>query len=295
MSAGSSRLQIDSALAHDLYDRANAGRWGISHEQWIAALAASASRVFGEESPTPRDVVKYLSALHLKDLALAQGCLANDDAAWEHFVRVHRPILYRAADALDRTGSLREIADALYGDLFGATEAGGQRRSLLRYFHGRSSLATWLRAIVAQRFVDHHRAHRKHEPLAEDTHPEVLVVSSAERDPDRERHVTLMRHALARTIAALESRDRLRLGCYYGQGLTLAETGRLLREHEATVSRQLARTRRDIRRAVERLLREEAQLSDAQIAACFESVTADAGPLDLGDLIGPEARKESGR
>ena len=56
-------------------------------------------------------------------------------------------------------------------------------------------------------------------------------------------------------MAQLDPRDRLRLGCYYAQQLTLAETGRLLKEHEATTSRQLARTRKDIREAVEQDLR----------------------------------------
>ena len=73
------------------------------------------------------------------------------------------------------------------------------------------------------------------------------------------------------------ARDRLRLACYYAQELTLAQTGRMLGEHEATSSRQLARTRRAIRKAVERHLRAEAGLADAEIARCFECVAEDAG------------------
>ena len=91
-------------------------------------------------------------------------------------------------------------------------------------------------------------------------------------------------------VDRLDSRDRLRLGCYYVQELTLAETGRLLKEHEATASRQLTRTRKLLREDVERQLRDEAGLSDVQIAECFESAAEDAGPLDLGQLL---ARKKS--
>ena len=43
----------------------------------------------------------------------------------------------------------------------------------------------------------------------------------------------------------------MRLGCCYTQELTLAETGRILGEHEATVSSKLARTRTRIREHVE--------------------------------------------
>jgi hypothetical protein len=69
------------------------------------------------------------------------------------------------------------------------------------------------------------------------------------------------------------------------QELTLAETGRLLKEHEATASRQLARTRRVLREDVERQLRADAGLSDAQIAECFDSAAEDAGSLDLDQLL----------
>jgi Fe2+ transport system protein FeoA len=91
----------------------------------------------------------------------------------------------------------------------------------------------------------------------------------------------------------LDTRDRLRLRCYYAQGLTLAETGRLTRESEATVSRHLARTRRTIRDEVERRLRAMG-LTDAQIAGCVATATADAGPMDVQTILGVESpRKES--
>jgi hypothetical protein len=103
-----------------------------------------------------------------------------------------------------------------------------------------------------------------------------------------------MWQALVRNWLMGQAKDRLRLGCYYAQGLTLAETGRILREHEATVSRQLARTRQAIRGDVERRLRDEAGLSDAQISECFAAVSADAGPIDLDRMLAmPADRKKT--
>jgi hypothetical protein len=100
--------------------------------------------------------------------------------------------------------------------------------------------------------------------------------------------------ALERAVATLAARDRLRLACYYAQELTLAETGRILGEHEATASRQLARTRKLIRDEVQRQLKVEQGLTDAEIAHCFESVADDAGTLDLRSLLSIDpARKES--
>ena len=104
-------------------------------------------------------------------------------------------------------------------------------------------------------------------------------------DPDRARYATLVRQALARAIGRLPARDRLRFGCYYVQDLTLAQTGRVMHESEATSSRQLARARTEIRRDVERQLQGEAGLTGDQIAACFAAVAEDPGPLDLKKVI----------
>jgi RNA polymerase sigma-70 factor len=216
------------------------------------------------------------------DLKLARACAAGDEHAWELFVREYRPLLYRAADALDPTGAARELADSLYAELFGVTATGGARPSLFRYYEGRSSLATWLRAVLAQRFVDGVRSRRKSEPLADN---DEVPAPCGEPDPQRGQYVTLVQQALERAILTLPARDRLRLSCYYVQELTLAETGRIMKESEATASRQLARTRQAIGHAIEAQLREEARLSDGQIKACFASVSEDPGPLDLKRVI----------
>jgi hypothetical protein len=55
------------------------------------------------------------------------------------------------------------------------------------------------------------------------------------------------------------------------------------------VSRQLARTRRALRREIDVRLRADG-LVEAEIAECFEAVASDAGPLDLAEVF---ARKNS--
>src|SRR5262245_52146473 len=218
-----------------------------------------------------------------EDLELARLCADGDERAWERFVREYRPLLYRAADALDHTQGAREIADSLYADLFGIRMSDGQRQSLFRYYQGRSSLATWLRAVLAQRYVDRVRVLRKLE--LESLPPDEAAVHTADPDPERARYVELVRRALRRAVDSLTARDRLRLGCYYVQELTLAETGRLMNESEATSSRRLARSRGALRRDIERQLRDEAGLSDRQIAECLASVADDPGNLDLKQVI----------
>jgi RNA polymerase sigma-70 factor (ECF subfamily) len=285
---------LDDRLVSRLYERAGAARWQVSTGVFAASLAASADRALAGKARSPRDVERYLGSLHLEDLALACACAEGHAPAWDHFIQHHRPLLYRSADALEPGGGAREVADGLYGELFGVQERNGERRSLFRYFHGRSSLATWLRAILSQRYVDTIRRRRRLDPLPDDDDAPGPVVAPLP-DPDRPRYLALLRAALEGALARLPDRDRLRLALYYAQQLTLAQAGRILKEHEATVSRQLARTRTTVRKAVEEHLRTTAGLSEAEISECFESVAEDAGPLDLASMLGTaEAGKSSG-
>jgi RNA polymerase sigma-70 factor, ECF subfamily len=274
--------RIDARTVERLHRQARAERWDVPHAAFAAALESSLERASADAKRKPD---RYLASLHLEDLALACACAAGHERAWEHFIREHRPLLYRAADALAPGSGARDVADGLYGELYGLTERDGERRSLLRYFHGRSSLGTWLRAVLSQRFVDRVRDHRRLDPLPAD---EAVIATGSEpgnRDPDHARYVAMVQQALAAAIARLSPRERLRLASYYAQELTLAETGRLLGEHEATVSRQLARTRKAIRDDVEVELGEAGMTAD-EIDRAFELASEDAGAMDLGQMVG---------
>lgn len=279
--------RVSPALAARLHVESGAARWGLPSEAFQDALERSLARAFADQgSVDAAEIERYLSGLRLQDLALATACMAGLDAAWNHFVIEHRPALYRSADAIDPSGGARELADSLYADLFGLGEREGARGSLFRYFHGRSSLSTWLHAVLAQRHIDRVRTYSRLTPLPDADMPLPAVPNAEEAHPERARFSRAMGVALNDAIAALAPRDRLRLSCYYAQNLKLAAIGRLLGEHEATVSRHLARTRRVIREAVEQHLREVERFNEAAIAECFASVLEDAGPLDLADLIG---------
>jgi RNA polymerase sigma-70 factor (ECF subfamily) len=275
-----------------LFAEARAERWNVPRAEFDAALERSAAKAFAGREPSAADLDRYFKSLHLPDLALACACALGHDEAWDHFITEFRPALYRAADAIDPGGGAREAADALYGELYGLKNKDGARQSLFNYFHGRSSLATWLRSMLTQRFVDQIRAGRRHDPIPDDASPAAIAARPATADPDRARFAAAMRPTLGLAIAALEPRDRLRLGCYYAQEMTLAQIGRLIGEHEASVSRHLARTRRVIREDVERRLRADHRFNDREISECFASIAADAGAIDLGDWLDPEGSRK---
>jgi RNA polymerase sigma factor (sigma-70 family) len=275
------------------------GEWNLSRAQFETTLARSVAHRFTNATAQAAGAIQsYLENLHHADLALACACSAGSEAAWEFFVAQFRQELYRAARAIARSASAgdsnaRELADSLYADLYGLRESEGRRKSLFDYFHGRSKLGTWLRAILAQRHVDVIRRARKLEPIEDETGrereeiTERATAAAAARstagdpsDPDRARYLSLLQAALTAALASLEPRDRLRLAYYYSDERTLAEIGRLLGEHEATVSRKLERTRRSLRERVDAALRSGKQLSEAQVQLCYE-YAREEWPFDL--------------
>jgi RNA polymerase sigma-70 factor (ECF subfamily) len=283
---------LDPSVVARAYKRSGAARWSLDPSDFERALAASVAHASIDRAE-PLDAARHIAGLHLEDLALAAACAAGIDSAWDHFVREYRPALYRAADAIDSSGGARELADALYADLYGLTSQEGERRSLFRHFHARSRLATWLRAVLAQRHVDAIRGRRRLDPLPDEEAAGALRARQV-ATADESRFAALIQKVLAAALAALAPRDRLRVSMYYAQNLTLAEIGRLVGEHEATVSRQLSRTRRSLRASMADRLRDEHGLNESAIDECFRAAIHDPGSLDLAELVGPLATGKIG-
>jgi RNA polymerase sigma-70 factor len=281
-------------------------RWGLPQEAFAESLRRSAEKRFGGAQPDPGDVEAYLKSLHLEDLALACACSEGIEKAWEFFIAHFRQDLRNAASAMLR-GSGRaddaraeELADSLYAELYGVRSSpDGRRKSLFEYFHGRSKLSTWLRAVLAQKQVDIFRTSGRTVSLEAEMEGEVPRelaprTESIPADPDRERYLERFDRALSAALANLTPRERMILACYYVDQLTLAEIGRLLREHESTVSRQLERMRRALREGVTQALQceipacngrpAEPALDVAQVELAFEYAVED-WPFDLSQAL----------
>jgi RNA polymerase sigma-70 factor len=270
------------ALAR-LAKRGGASQWNLDD----AAIAEAVERAALAASIAPDAVSSFIDALRADELMLAIACRTGNERAWAHLIENYRPRLYAAARAIagDDTGG-RELADSAWAELYGLDVRDGRRRSLLDYYHGRSSLVTWMRAVLAQRHVDLMRAAARHDSL--DGVPEPAAPETDADGVERARCVRMLGEALEAALAALDPRDRMRLAYYYRHELSLKEIGRLMDEHESSVSRKLARTRDGLKLAVERALAESGGLSSEQISLCYDYAMGDL-PLDLARIL-PDAK-----
>jgi RNA polymerase sigma-70 factor, ECF subfamily len=292
-----------TSLLEWFYAESRAGRWRVPRQRFASALERSAKKALTPGAVAPQKLEQYLRALHLEDLALAVACAEGEEAAWEHFFTTYRAYLRTAAAAILRCNASSaeacDLADSLFSELYGLSGGKGGERSLFRYFHGRSSLKTWLRAVLAQRHIDSIRAGRRFEELGEDETGEgvtkaPLGLEVQPADPHRQRYVAYFTRALRAALDGLEPASKERLRLYYAEEKTLAEIGRHFGEHESSVSRHLDRLRRELRADVEKILRQgfgaangspaEPGLSDAEIALCFQYSAEDA-PIDLEKLL----------
>jgi RNA polymerase sigma-70 factor len=304
--------KIQSRL-DSLYAESRASDWNLTHLQFNYAIERSVRKRFTDCAMTEVAVEEYLETLHLEDLALATSCMQGSEPAWEYFIRSYRPYLRASAATItknSRSGTdAQELADSLFAELYGLVDGKRGETSLFRYFHGRSSLRTWLRTILAQRHIDRLRQARRWkslEPEQGDERPAISKnVTPAPLDPHRDRYLQRFLLSLTDCFATLDAEDRKRLELYYAREKTLAEIGRMLGEHESSVSRNLERARRELREKVEASLRTGYSgdstsglppLSDAEITLCFQYAAEDA-PIDFRQLFPekPAERKQAGR
>jgi len=280
-----------------LYSQSGSARWGLSQSEFVCGLERSLRKRFQEGAPSPARLEEYLLTLHLEDLALTTACIEGAEAAWEYFVHEYRGYLRAAAGAITKASRYganpQELADSLFSDLFGLMDGKRGERSLFRYFHGRSSLKTWLRTVLAQRHVDYIRLQRRMESLdAEDGEKPALPAERVQhqplQDPHRAHYLSCFTAVLQHCLKLMHPGDRERLELYYARQMKLAEIGRQLGEHESSVSRNLDRIRRELRELAERHLRDAYFLSDAEIQQCFE-YAAEEVPIDFRQMF-PDAK-----
>ncbi len=273
-----------------LYQQSGAEKWTLPEDSFADVLYRSYARRqdSGPDCTSADQIDAFLDSLFVEDLALAAACRDGNENAWRQVLASYRPVAEGAARALISDASAaRELADSLYADLYGLRQNNGARNSPLDRYHGRSPLSAWLRTVIARRAADMWRATKIHEPLdeaAERSLNRAAREPQAPHDPQRGRYLSVLCESLKCTIAKLPPSDRLRISYYYLQGLTLAQIGSLMGEHESTISRKLAQTRNRIRENVERNLRDEHHLSADQISACFEYATED-WPFNLAEVL----------
>lgn len=256
-----------------LFGKSRAEEFGFT----LAEFCAVVNEVVGRALPGPRsesERSQFIESLHLEDLVLVRACARGQQAAWDRFLLLYRSKLYAAARAIAREDSVaRELADSLCADLFGTrTREDGSRVTKLESYSGRGSLEGWLKAVLAQQYVDRLRSQRKMVSLDEsvECHSAAAVIGLP---PAEHREVS---EATDAVLAELSAEERYLLAAYYLDGRSLAAIGQTLKVHESTIKRRIERTMVDLRKKI------LARLSKAGISRAAAEEMLELDVRDLG-------------
>lgn len=252
-----------------------AARLDLRFSVMAEAFAARVTELAGAAGLSIADFAQRVS---LEDLYLATACTAGDTRAWAECEAKHFAFIRAFARRFLPDVDARDLADQVIADLW-------QRGKIARYA-GRSTLRTWLGAVVAHAAANVRRAAAPQVPLTRTSSgPAVTAVApSGAASPEDATAERMLAGLVSRAVAALPAEEKLMLRLYYEQGLTLDQMTRITRSSKATLSRRLKAIRSRLKSAVDDLAMRTTGTSAASIR---EGLRLEHLELDLSTLLRP--------
>lgn len=284
--AAAAAQTADARAIAQLYGTCRASEFGIAEGEFREILVAIGVKYLPAGSGAEEAATFYRS-LRIEELALARGCAAGSEKAWEVFLTRFREKLYDCARGLVRDDTnAHELADSLYAELYGISEREGKRASKLASYTGRGSLEGWLRTVLAQEFINRYRKGKKLVSLEEQAEAGVQFEAKVEEAaPAADRR---LEESTDEALGALNPEDRYILSAYFLDDRTLAEIGKSLGVHESTISRKVEKLGKSLRKAIlDGLMRRG--MSERQATEALESDVRDL-KVDVRAKLAQETR-----
>jgi RNA polymerase sigma-70 factor (ECF subfamily) len=240
-------MEMSTQTVRELFEKSGGKNYGLTQEDFVCVLEQVAQKYIPAAAQQQR--LQFWCELKLEELALARACAAGHDPAWDVFLTRYRERLYDIARGITKEdSSARDLADSIYGDLYGTGEKAGRRVSRLNFYMGRGSLEGWLRTVVTQEFVNRYRKQKRLVSL-EEREEEGVQFSAAAPDPVVPADARLS-GAVDDALGLLSAEDRLVLASYFLDNRTLTEIGKVIGVHESTISRRLEKMLKGLKKQV---------------------------------------------
>jgi RNA polymerase sigma-70 factor, ECF subfamily len=224
------------------------------------------------------NAVRAINSSHGNDLYLAFACAQHSQVAWDCFTRIYRKYIHNLTALICPVKSMvDELAETILTDLFLPDRSG---RSRIASYDGRTSIATWLRAIIYHRVINERE--RKvngmtqfNEDIFEKADEKALLnIEMALRSSC---YQALIKYSLEQACSELTDRERLMLLLRYDNGLQLGQIGCLFGLHQSTITRQLERVQAKIRQIIVSTLTQKFGFSQAAIDECLAEIVENPG------------------
>lgn len=292
---------VDEAIVRLLSRAENSRRLTAADLRSRVVQALEKYLLRDNEAASNVEIKDFIDELRADDLCLILACERNDETAWNDLVANFDATVKSAARKISANAEdAEDLASSIWAELYGLKhDKDGKLKTKLSYYSGRGSLGGWLRAVVSQLAIDGFRKQSKFVQIEENREFENLANESSEKsenshvvshseNPEEilgEKHAMRdVSAALKDAIAGLEAEDRLILKLYYFDDLKLKDIGATLGFHEATASRKLVRVQTEIRKSVEKILKNEHGWSEKEVKN-YLSETASKLGINLEKLF----------
>lgn len=223
--------------------------------------------------PSINVVSGEVARLVLDDLYLATACANGDNDAWREFERAHFGFIRDFAGRFLRGVEAEDLAATVIADLW--------QRKKIAQFQGRSTLRTWLGAVVTRMALNAKASTRLR--VAE-TAPDLSSVDPAAPADASDDEGRALARLMQRAIGQLEADDKVLLLFHYEQGLSLDAMAPLLGASKATLSRRIAAIRDRLRQDVETIAAAERGPRGAE--SLRPAIARAQAEFDLAELLG---------
>ncbi|MEQ8791506.1 MAG: hypothetical protein RIC55_34905 [Pirellulaceae bacterium] len=167
----------------------------------------------------------------LREVTLAEAIEQGESMAAEEFEKQYMPGVRRAAQAIGGPRAV-DVVDNLAADLILPR---GERPPRIATYRGKTTLASWLRAVAANCWVSHLRSQR---PAADVQDVQVARDVAVEASLDESDCAVLLRPIFHRVVESTATEDRLLLKMLVLDGVPQHRVATSLRVNSGTITRR---------------------------------------------------------
>ena len=226
---------------------------------------------------TDFEEAQLLDTLKWQELFLTTACAEGEEAGWQTFQAQFQQAISKAARYhAENSSEAKELSESMMTDLFlPADSESGRKSNKIGQYDGIGSLEGWIKVVVSRMAVDQIRKSQKQISL-EDLETEPVSPNADGRNAgviqeiETKKACTMFTSSLSHAMDQLTAQEKLVLNLYYFKEANLKDIGRLLKVHESTASRTLDRLKKQLRKSVEKHLRECFRVRPAEIGRIIE-------------------------
>jgi RNA polymerase sigma-70 factor len=214
----------------------------------------------------------FIKSLHLNDLYLSTACVCGSESAWERFTSLYRKSIFIwAYSACGGRDLADDLAQGLLTDLYLPDKSSSSR---MASYDGRSSLTSWIQAIVKYRAINEQK--RKDNTLLS---LDIVMAKTDQTFYERlnsnvcaSQYESVVKDSFNAAVSGLTQREKFILLLRYEKGVQSAEIARSFGLSASAISRQIHAICRKLREEITSALINTHRLNSTALNECISDI-----------------------